>query len=185
MIAAHLIEPSGQSIGLKSLVFTKFGVEMTEIEALIGKGKNQITMDAVDVALVTRYACADADYTYRLVDLYRPQLEEQGFRKLFDEVEMPLVPVLMEMEETGVLLDLDFLKKMSGELTKRLAGIGNANPGAGRRAAEHRVAAATGGRALQQAGAADGQGYPRQRPARSRPPRTSWNRCAARIRSSR
>ncbi len=120
MIAAHLIEPSGQSVGLKSLVFTKFGVEMTEIEALIGKGKNQITMDAVDVTVVTRYACADADYTFRLVDFYQPQLEEQGFKKLFDEVEMPLVPVLMEMERTGVLLDLEFLQKMSGELATRL-----------------------------------------------------------------
>ncbi|MDE3088968.1 MAG: DNA polymerase I, partial [Chloroflexota bacterium] len=107
MIAAHLLEPSGQSVGLKNLVFSKFGVEMTEIEALIGKGKNQITMDAVDPARVTRYACADADYTFRLIESYKPRLEEQGFDKLFNEVEMPLVPVLMEMERTGVLLDLD------------------------------------------------------------------------------
>ena len=120
MIAAHLLEPSGQSIGLKSLVFAKFGVEMTEIEALIGKGKNQITMDAVDPALVTRYACADADYTFRLVELYQPQLEGQGLDKLFTEVEMPLVPVLMEMERTGVLLDLEFLQKMSADLAARL-----------------------------------------------------------------
>ncbi len=120
MIAAHLLEPSGQSVGLKSLVFTKFGVEMTEIEALIGKGKHQITMDAVDPALVTRYACADADYTFRLVETYQPQLKELGFEKLFTEVELPLVPVLMEMERTGVLLDLDFLKTMSVDLAKRL-----------------------------------------------------------------
>ncbi len=120
MIAAHLLEPSGQSVGLKSLVFQKFGVEMTEIEALIGKGKNQITMDAVDPALVTRYACADADYTFRLVETYQPQLEEQGLAKLFHEVEMPLVPVLMEMERTGVLLDLEFLKTMSVDLARRL-----------------------------------------------------------------
>ncbi len=120
MIAAHLIEPSGQSVGLKSLVFTKFGVTMTEIEALIGKGKNQITMAQVDVTQVSRYACADADYTYQLVELYKPELEKQGFVKLFDEVEMPLVPVLMEMERTGVLLDLEFLQKMSGDLARRL-----------------------------------------------------------------
>ena len=120
MIAAHLLEPSGQSIGLKSLVFAKFGVEMTEIESLIGKGKNQISMAEVDVAQASPYACADADYTFRLVELYQPQLEEQGLRELFDHVEMPLVPVLMEMERTGVLLDLDFLKKMSGDLAARL-----------------------------------------------------------------
>ena len=120
MIAAHLLEPSGQSIGLKSLVFAKFGVEMTEIESLIGKGKKQISMAEVDVAHASPYACADADYTFRLVELYKPQLEEQGLGKLFDEVEMPLVPVLMEMERTGVLLDLEFLKKMSGDLAARL-----------------------------------------------------------------
>jgi DNA polymerase-1 len=123
MVAAHLLEPSSQSIGLKSLAFTKFGVEMTEIEALIGKGKNQISMAQVDVAQVSRYACADADYTYRLVELYKPQLAERGLDKLFDEVEMPLVPVLMEMERAGVLLDLDFLSQMSSELAVRLQDL--------------------------------------------------------------
>lgn len=120
MVAAHLIEPSGQSIGLKNLAWAKFGVEMTEIEALIGKGKNQISMADVDIAQVSRYACADVDYTGRLVDLYKPQLAERGLDKLFEQVEMPLVPVLVEMERTGVLLDLDFLKQMSENLARRL-----------------------------------------------------------------
>ena len=120
MVAAHLVEPGGQGIGLKSLVFQKFGVEMTEIEALIGKGKNQVSMAQVDVAQVSRYACADADYTFRLVEHYQPLLVEQGFEKLFRNVEMPLVPVLMEIERTGVLLDLDFLGQMSGKLAARL-----------------------------------------------------------------
>jgi DNA polymerase-1 len=120
MIAAQLIEPSGQSIGLKSLVFTKFGVEMTEINSLIGKGKNQISMAQVDVAQASRYACADADYTYRLVEHYKPLLAERGVEKLFREIEMPLVPVLMEIERKGVLLDLNVLAKMSVDLTTRL-----------------------------------------------------------------
>ena len=120
MIAAHLIEPSGQSVGLKSLVFQKFGVEMTEIALLIGKGKNQITMAQVDVEKASRYACADADYTFRLVELYQPQLAEQGVEKLFREVEMPLVPILMDMERAGVLLDLAVLNQMSRDLAVRL-----------------------------------------------------------------
>jgi DNA polymerase-1 len=120
MIAAHLIEPTGQSIGLKSLVFQKFGVEMTEIQSLIGKGKNQISMADVDVDKVSRYACADADYTFRLVEHYRPQLAERGVEQLFRDVEMPLIPVLMEIERTGVLLDLDFLAQMSRDLAARL-----------------------------------------------------------------
>ncbi|MBI5034085.1 MAG: DNA polymerase I [Chloroflexi bacterium] len=120
MIAAHLVEPSNQSVGLKNLVFLKFGVEMTEIEALIGKGKNQISMAEVDPAKASAYACADANYTYRLVEYYKPLLAEQGVEKLFHEIEMPLVPVLMDIERTGVLLDLDVLKTMSADLTGRL-----------------------------------------------------------------
>jgi DNA polymerase-1 len=120
MIAAHLVEPTGQSIGLKSLVFQNFGVEMTEIQSLIGKGKNQISMADVDVDKVSRYACADADYTFRLVEHYRPQLAERGVEQLFRDVEMPLIPVLMEIERTGVLLDLDFLAQMSRDLAARL-----------------------------------------------------------------
>jgi DNA polymerase-1 len=120
MIAAYLIEPSTQSIGLKNLVATKFNVEMTEIESLIGKGKNQISMAQVDVAQVSRYACADADFTFRLVEHYQPQLASQGVEKLFREIEMPLVPVLIEIERAGVLLDLDFLRAMSSDLARRL-----------------------------------------------------------------
>ncbi len=120
MIAASLIEPTGFGIGLKNLTREKFGVTMTEIESLIGKGKNQITMADVPVAHVAPYACADADFTFRLFEYYRPQLAERGVEKLFYDVEMPLVSVLMEMERTGVLLDLDFLAHMSGELATRL-----------------------------------------------------------------
>ena len=120
MIAASLIESGGQSIGLKRLVFQKFGVEMTEIETLIGKGKNQITMAQVPVAQAAPYACADADYTFRLVETYQPQLASAGVEKLFHEIELPLVPVLMEMERTGVLLDLAFLGQLAGELAARL-----------------------------------------------------------------
>ena len=121
MIAASLVEQGG-SLGLKNLVREKFGAEMTEIETLIGKGKQQISMADVPIEQAAPYACADADYTYRLVELYKPMIADmaRGVEKLFREVEMPLVPVLMEMERTGVLLDLDFLAQMSRELTTRL-----------------------------------------------------------------
>lgn len=122
MIAAYLIEP-GASLKLKSLVREKFGVEMTEIESLIGKGKNQLSMSAVPIEQVARYACADADYTFRLVQAYQPLLAERGVEKLFHEVEMPLVPVLVEMERTGVLLDTEFLARLSRDLAARLNEI--------------------------------------------------------------
>ena len=120
MIAAHLVEQGNASIGLKQLAEDKFGAKMTNIEELIGKGKNQITMAQVPVEQVAPYACADADFTFRLVEHYQPQLAEYGVEKLFRDVEMPLISVLMAMERTGVLLDLDALKQMSIDLTKRL-----------------------------------------------------------------
>lgn len=123
MVAASLVEPGGQSLGLKGLVFAKFGVEMTEIAELIGKGKKQITMAEVDPQRVSDYACADADYTYRLVEYYQPLLAEYDAEKLFREVEMPLVPVLMEIERTGVLLDMQALASMSRTLTARLSEL--------------------------------------------------------------
>jgi DNA polymerase-1 len=91
MIAAHLIEPGAPSLSLKNLVLAKFGVQMTEIETLIGKGKRQISMAQVEIDQVARYACADADYTYRLVEHYQPQLAERGVAELFYQVEMPLI----------------------------------------------------------------------------------------------
>jgi DNA polymerase I len=123
MIAANLVESTPQSNGLKNLVFEKFGVEMTEIEALIGKGKKQVSMADVNIAQISDYACADADYTFRLVDSYRPELAQNGAEKLFYEVEMPLVAVLIEIERTGVLLDLGALSKMSKDLAARMGEI--------------------------------------------------------------
>ncbi len=123
MIAEWLLNPGSRNLGLKALAFTRLGVTMTEITELIGKGKSQITMDAVPVAQVAPYAAADVDVTLRLVDLQAPELEEKGLIRLFREVEMPLVPVLVDMEMTGVALDVDLLREMSRELGQRLSAL--------------------------------------------------------------
>ena len=123
LIAAHLLEPPGQKVGLKELAFSKFGVQMTEIEALIGKGKSQLSMSEVSVEQSAQYACADADYTYRLYELYHAQLKEHGVSKLFYDLEMPLIPVIVESEAAGVLLDLPVLAKLSEELAGRLGQL--------------------------------------------------------------
>ncbi len=123
MIAAHLCELNTQKLGLKDLAFARFGAQMTEIEALIGKGKNQIGMDQVSVDKLTRYACADADYTYRLYEYYLPILHERGLDKLFFEVEMPLVEVIVDLERAGVLLDLELLQRLSEEIAERMHAL--------------------------------------------------------------
>ena len=123
MIAAYLLDPSGRNLGLKGLAWQELGVEMTSIEELIGKGKDQLTIDRVAVERVFPYAAADADMTFRLVARQEAHLREKQLWRLFTEIEMPLVPVLMDMECTGVALDVELLKQMSRELYLRLDAL--------------------------------------------------------------
>ena len=109
MIAEWLCNPGSRSLGLKELGFLRLGAEMTPIEALIGKGAKQITMDRVPALQTAPYAAADADVSLRLVALLRPELESRNQTKLFSEMEMPLIPVLAAMEIEGVALDLPYL----------------------------------------------------------------------------
>jgi DNA polymerase-1 len=96
---------------------------MTEISELIGSGRKQITMAEVAVEDAAPYAAADVDMTLRLMRSQEPELKKLGVRKLLDEIEMPLLPVLLDMELAGVLIDTQLFKKMSNRLAKRLAKI--------------------------------------------------------------
>ncbi|MGQ9501411.1 MAG: DNA polymerase I [Anaerolineae bacterium] len=122
MVAAWLLDPAG-ALGLKNLAWNRLGVDMTEITDLIGSGRKQITMDQVPLERAATYACADVDMTRRLMDGLQNDLRQRGQETLFREVEMPLVPVLVAMERTGVRLDVEVLRQMSHELDKRLQAI--------------------------------------------------------------
>lgn len=118
MIAAHLLNE--KALGLKALAFSKLGIEMTPISDLIGSGAKQLSMADVEASRVAEYACADADITLRLSTLFEAQLRETGLWNLFAEVEMPLVPVLVHMENNGVALDKELLGRLSQELGKQM-----------------------------------------------------------------
>ena len=118
MIAAYLL--GEKALGLKSLAFSKLGVEMTPITDLIGTGAKQVSMDYVDISMASRYACADADIAWRLARLLEGELREQGLWPLFADLEMPLVPVLLKMERNGVALDVEALAAMSQSLGERM-----------------------------------------------------------------
>ncbi len=112
-----------RSIGLKNLAFRYLGVEMRDIAEILGKGRAQRTMDQVPIEVVGPYACADADMTFRLKEVLEKQLVENGLTSLFEEVELPLIEVLREMERVGVLLDIPFLLQMSRELQQALGEL--------------------------------------------------------------
>jgi len=123
MIAAWLLEPTGRGIGLKNQAWQRLGVEMTPIEELIGKGRKQISMDMVPIAQAGAYACADADMTLRLVDVLSEGLRARDQWALFAEMEIPLVPVLVDMEMHGMLVDRAYLEAMSREMAQRLGEL--------------------------------------------------------------
>jgi DNA polymerase-1 len=120
MIAEWLIDPASRGLGLKELAWTRLRVEMTPITELIGKGKSQITMDQVPLAQAAPYAAADAAMTLRLADALLPEVQKRNLTYLFEQVEMPLVPVLAAMEATGIKVDVPYLQGMSAQLTARL-----------------------------------------------------------------
>ena len=123
MLAEFIIDPSSRNLGLKNLVHTRLGEEMTHIEELIGKGKNQLSMADIAIESVAPYAAADAETTLRLMPILEKDLLRANGTKLLTEIDLPLTPVLAEMEMAGILIDLPFFKKMSEELSERMAEI--------------------------------------------------------------
>ncbi len=121
MIAAYLL--SEKSLGLKALAFQRLGIEMTPITELIGTGARQISMSQVPIEQAAKYACADADITGRLNEVLQPELHREGLWQLFADVEMPLVPVLVHMERSGIALNTKLLNEMSLRLGQQLLGL--------------------------------------------------------------
>jgi DNA polymerase-1 len=121
MVAAHML--GWKAIGLKDLALDVLGIEMTPITELIGTGKHQTTMDKVPIDKVGPYASADADMTYRLWEVLEAELRPQEAWKLFEQVEMPLLPVLVSMQVAGIGMEASFLKEMGEELGKRLMEV--------------------------------------------------------------
>ena len=120
LIMAWLLDSASRSLGLKALAADLLGWKMTELTELIGTGRKQVSMEQVPAALAGAYCGADVDATIHLYELLAPRLQAAELWKLYTEIERPLIPVLTDMEMAGVLLDLGFLKEMSGTLGKRV-----------------------------------------------------------------
>jgi DNA polymerase-1 len=123
MLAEFIIDPASRNLGLKNLAFVKLGEEMTHIEELIGKGKKQITMDQVAIESAAPYAVADAEVTLRLLPIQIEGLKRVNGEKLLYEIDLPLTPVLADMEMAGIGLDIPFFEETGKRLEKRLSEI--------------------------------------------------------------
>ncbi len=123
MIAHYLLHPELRH-NMDYLSETYLRYRPIAIESLIGpRGKGQRTMREVPVKDVCEYAAEDADVTWQLMEHFRPLLAEHGAERLFHDIEMPLVPVLAEMEEAGVTLDTEALRQSSDELNATLRSL--------------------------------------------------------------
>nr|WP_299339455.1 DNA polymerase I [Allomuricauda sp.] len=116
MLAHYLINPDMRH-NMDVLAETYLNYTPISITELIGKkGKNQLSMRQVPLERQTEYATEDADITYQLAQHFRPELKEASILKLFEEIELPLLRVLADMESEGINLDKDFLGNLSSEL---------------------------------------------------------------------
>ena len=123
MVADYLLHPEQRSHGLDTLAGRHLGYETIKISELIGTGKKQIPLNAVPVNNVAPYACEDADVALQLSEKLVPQLKREGLWKLFQKLELPLVPILAEMEWTGVSVDCEKLTAISSEFEEKLGEL--------------------------------------------------------------
>jgi DNA polymerase-1 len=119
MVADFCLDPDGRAHNLDAMSLWWLGVTKIPTSDLIGTGKGQVTMREVPIERVSRYACEDADCTWRLRGLLEPELAAKGVERVFREVEMPLLPVLCRMEHTGIRLDTSVLARIGADLDAR------------------------------------------------------------------
>ncbi len=123
MLAHYLLRPE-QPHNFNYLAENYLNYQPVKIEELIGqKGKNQLNMRQIAAEKITEYAGEDADITLQLKAVFEPMLKDKKLAQLAREIEMPLIPVLAEMEYTGVSLDTENLKRFASELREKIIAI--------------------------------------------------------------
>ena len=134
MVAAFLLDAGRNSYGIDGLARDYLHFEKVTTSTLIGKGRNQVSMEKVELSRVARYAAEDADITWRLAQLLESRLEAiPALRTLNDDVETPLIDVLAEMEFNGVAIDPEMLHRQSDVLAERITALrGQIHQSAGR-----------------------------------------------------
>ena len=121
MLESYVLNSVGSRHNMDDLALKYLGLRTIHFEDIAGKGAKQLTFNQIDLDKAAEYAAEDADITLRLHNALWPKLErEQKLQKLFEEIEVPLIPVLSNMERNGVLLDADLLGKQSEELAARM-----------------------------------------------------------------
>lgn len=123
MLADYLLNPGARGHSLDSMALNYLKLEKIPTKDLIGKGKDEITMDMVPLKQITQYGCEDADVTFRLMLHLEPHIGEFQMKDLLEEVELPLSGVLLEMEHNGIKLDVECLNALGVTHKKRMVEL--------------------------------------------------------------
>ena len=123
MVAAYLLDPISGKYSLKHLAKQFLGREMIKLMELIGKDAEYENFSEVPIDLAADYACSDAEATFGLFEIFKLALKAQKMDKLFYGTEMPLLAVIIQMEEEGVAIDDGLLNKLSKEVEKELTDL--------------------------------------------------------------
>ncbi len=123
MIASYLLNPGSRQHGLDALVFSELGFEKITKEDLLGKGKTKQKFQEIELKKLGLYSCEDADFTNRLINPSKKQLQEQDMWGLFLDMEMPLVKVLAQMENNGVILEPKIFQRLHKEVSDKLNNL--------------------------------------------------------------
>jgi DNA polymerase-1 len=124
MLESYVLNSVATRHDMDSVARHYLGRETIHYEDVAGKGAKQLTFNEIDLGTAAPYAAEDADITLQLHETLWSKLSEiEPLRDVYVDIEQPLVPVLLDMEETGVLLDRDMLAQQSSELAKRMAEL--------------------------------------------------------------
>ena len=124
MLESYVLDAVGGRHDMGSLALKYLGQRVISFEEVAGKGAKQITFDHVPIEQAAEYAAEDADVTLRLHEALMPRLEaEPKLREVYEDLELPLVPVLSKIERNGAYVSVDRLRKQSGEIATRLAEL--------------------------------------------------------------
>ena len=123
MVASYVINPGLRQHNLDYLAQHYLNHKMISYNDVVGKGKAEINFSGVTVESAMEYSCEDADVTLRIKSVLEKQLEADQNQELFYNLEMRLLPVLMDMELAGIKIDVPFFREMSGSFTKRIRDL--------------------------------------------------------------
>ncbi|MCB9254871.1 MAG: DNA polymerase I [Bdellovibrionaceae bacterium] len=122
MLASYVLDPE-QSHGLDAMAFRLFGHQNISYEDVTGKGKSQVLFSHVQIPQATEYAAEDAEVTLAIHEKLFPEIEKAHLSKVFSDIEVPLIPVLADMEDTGVLVDDKALEKLNVQLEEEIEQV--------------------------------------------------------------